>query len=186
MEPGSADRHQLALPHDGQLGRHGLDHLSPPRRAHRPEAFAKKSRSTSNRPISACSFSTSAAVDFAVCSASDRPENTAVRPSTACLFHSLTIVWWMECLVASCAVVRSPRSASRATLALNSAEYRLRLPVISIRPSQERAELNRLSDFRGPALYALAPATRAPLYSAAKAGLRSFTKALRRQLASTG
>ena len=34
--------------------------------------------------------------------------------------------------------------------------------------------------------YALAPATRAPLYSAAKAGLRSFTKALRRQLASTG
>ncbi|MGH7836685.1 MAG: SDR family NAD(P)-dependent oxidoreductase, partial [Candidatus Binataceae bacterium] len=34
--------------------------------------------------------------------------------------------------------------------------------------------------------YALAPATRAPLYSAAKAGLRAFTKALRRQLASTG
>jgi uncharacterized oxidoreductase len=34
--------------------------------------------------------------------------------------------------------------------------------------------------------YALAPTTRAPLYSAAKAGLRSFAKALRRQLASTG
>jgi uncharacterized oxidoreductase len=31
--------------------------------------------------------------------------------------------------------------------------------------------------------YALAPATRAPVYSAAKSGLRSFTKALRRQLA---
>lgn len=30
-----------------------------------------------------------------------------------------------------------------------SAEYRLRLPAISIRPSQERAELNRQSDFRG-------------------------------------
>lgn len=30
--------------------------------------------------------------------------------------------------------------------------------------------------------YALAPATRAPVYSAAKSGLRSFTKALRRQL----
>lgn len=30
--------------------------------------------------------------------------------------------------------------------------------------------------------YGLAPATRAPLYSASKAGLRSFTKALRRQL----
>lgn len=34
--------------------------------------------------------------------------------------------------------------------------------------------------------YALAPATRAPLYSAAKAGLRSFVKALRRQLAPYG
>jgi uncharacterized oxidoreductase len=34
--------------------------------------------------------------------------------------------------------------------------------------------------------YALAPATRAPLYSAAKAGLRAFVKALRRQLSATG
>lgn len=34
--------------------------------------------------------------------------------------------------------------------------------------------------------YALAPATRAPLYSAAKAGLHSFVKALRRQVAATG
>jgi len=34
--------------------------------------------------------------------------------------------------------------------------------------------------------YALAPATRAPLYSAAKAGLHSFVKALRRQLAKSG
>lgn len=32
-----------------------------------------------------------------------------------------TIVWWMPCCAASCAVVSSPRSASRA---LNSAEYR--------------------------------------------------------------
>lgn len=34
--------------------------------------------------------------------------------------------------------------------------------------------------------YALAPATRASVYSAGKAGLRAFTKALRRQLASFG
>jgi hypothetical protein len=49
----------------------GLDHLPPPFDAHRPEAFAKKSRSTSSWPILACSFSTSASVDFAVSSASD-------------------------------------------------------------------------------------------------------------------
>lgn len=34
--------------------------------------------------------------------------------------------------------------------------------------------------------YGLAPATRAPVYSASKAGLRSFTKALRRQLKAQG
>lgn len=34
--------------------------------------------------------------------------------------------------------------------------------------------------------YALAPAQRAPIYSASKAGLRSFSKALRRQLAPLG
>ena len=36
----------------------------------------------------------------------------------------------MPCFVANCAVVSSPRSASSATFALNSAEYRFRLPVI--------------------------------------------------------
>src|ERR1700738_5227394 len=76
--------------------------------------------------------------------------DTAVRPSIACFFHSPTIVWWMPCLVASCAVVNSPRSASRATFALNSAKYRFRLPVTQVRPSQQRAELNPLSEFRGP------------------------------------
>src|SRR4051812_25300635 len=45
----------------------------------------------------------------------------------ACFFHSPTIVGWMPCLVTNCAVVSSPRSASSATFALNSAEYRFRL-----------------------------------------------------------
>src|SRR3954470_13908125 len=74
----------------------------------------------------------------------------------ACRFHSPTIVGWMPCLVANCAVVSSPRSASSATFALKSAEYRFRLLVIQVRPSQERTELKLsclplfLSFFFGP------------------------------------
>src|SRR3954469_3016457 len=68
----------------------------------------------------------------------------------ACRFHSPTIVGWMPCLVANCAVVSSPRSASSATFALKSAEYRFRLLAILVRPSQEQTELNPLSEFAGP------------------------------------
>src|ERR1700756_2255572 len=57
----------------------------------------------------------------------------------------------MPCLVANCAVVNSPRSASNATFALKSAEYRFRLLVIQVRLSQKRTELNHLSKFWGPA-----------------------------------
>src|ERR1700712_2012665 len=56
----------------------------------------------------------------------------------------------MPCLAASCAVVSSPRSASKATFALKSAEYRVRLPVIRVRPSRRRTELTYLSEIRGP------------------------------------
>ena len=102
---------------------------------HRPEeALAKKSRSTTSWPILACSFSTSSA--FAVSCASALPENTEARPSMAWRFHSPAMVWWMPCLAASCSVVSSPRSASSATFALNSALYRFRLPVIRVRPSR--------------------------------------------------
>src|SRR3954449_8637596 len=68
----------------------------------------------------------------------------------ACRFQSPTIVGWMPCFVANCAVVSSPRSASSATFALNSTEYRCRLLVIQVRPSQEQTELKPLSKFAGP------------------------------------
>src|SRR4051812_13372701 len=68
----------------------------------------------------------------------------------ACRFHSPTIVGWMPCFVANWAVVSSPRSASSATFALNSAKYRFRLLVIQVRPSQERTELKPLSEIRVP------------------------------------
>jgi hypothetical protein len=45
---------------------HRLDHLAPPIEAHRPEVFAKKSRSTTSRPIFACRVSTSASAAFAL------------------------------------------------------------------------------------------------------------------------
>src|SRR3954451_21614073 len=72
----------------------------------------------------------------------------------ACRFQSPTIVGWTPCLVANWAVVSSPRSASSATFALNSAEYRCRLLVIQIRPSQERTELKPLSEFVVPPRWA--------------------------------
>src|SRR6476469_6294220 len=56
----------------------------------------------------------------------------------------------MPCFAASCAVVSSPRNASSATFALKSAEYRVRLPVIRVRPSRRRTELTRLSEIQGP------------------------------------
>jgi hypothetical protein len=68
----------------------------------------------------------------------------------ACFFHSPTIVGWMPCFVANWAVVSSPRSASSATFALNCAEYRFRLLVIQVRPSQARTELKPLSEIRVP------------------------------------
>src|SRR6476469_3598179 len=56
----------------------------------------------------------------------------------------------MPCLAASCAVVSSPRSASKATFDLKSAEYRVRLPVIRVHPSRRRTELNHLPEIPGP------------------------------------
>ena len=137
IEPRAADRHQLASPHDGQPRMLGLDHLTPPLPAHRPDAFAKKSRSTSNCPILACRFSTSASAALAMFCPADLPEKTPASPSTACRFQSLTIVWWMPRFVASCAAVSSPRSASSATFALKADECRVRLPVRRARPSQK-------------------------------------------------
>src|SRR3546814_13229911 len=57
-----ADRQQAALRCDRQMLVCHLDLRSPPGHAHRPEAFAKKSRSTSNCPILACNFSISASL----------------------------------------------------------------------------------------------------------------------------
>src|ERR1700756_1873182 len=80
----------------------------------------------------------------------------------------------MPCLVANCAVVNSPRSASNATFALKSAEYRFRLLVIQVRLSQKRTELNLLSEFRGPPHPLLKMAKvklrASPLYSVGKFG----------------
>ena len=55
----------------------------------------------------------------------------------------------MPCFVASCAVVSSPRSASRATFALNSAAYRFRLPVIGSVLLKGEPSLDTCPIFRG-------------------------------------
>ncbi len=48
IEPGPADPEQFALPDDRQMRVIHAHQLSPPHHAHRPEAFAKKSRSTTS------------------------------------------------------------------------------------------------------------------------------------------
>jgi hypothetical protein len=60
VERGPRDRHQLALPDDGEPLVTGIDHHLPPIKAQRSKALAKKSRSTTSCPILACSFVTSA------------------------------------------------------------------------------------------------------------------------------
>ena len=57
----------------------------------------------------------------------------------------------MPCFAASCAVVTSPRNASSATRALNSAAYRVRLPGIGSVLFTGRTELIHLSEIPGPA-----------------------------------
>src|SRR6195952_3560190 len=52
---GTADLEQRALPHDREVGMRSGHHLPPPFHTHRPETFAKKSRSTTSWPILACS-----------------------------------------------------------------------------------------------------------------------------------
>ena len=54
--------------------------------------------------------------------------------------------------MANCEVVSSPRSASIATLALNSAEYRFRLPIIGS-ALRRRTKLNHLSEEWRPPQY---------------------------------
>lgn len=80
-----ADRQQCASPNDRKPGVLRLDHLPPPTGAHRPEALRKKSRSTTNSPIFACSFSISAVSTDA--GASVLAENTPANPSSACFFQ---------------------------------------------------------------------------------------------------
>src|SRR5690606_5586083 len=77
-------------------------------------------------------FSTSASL--AARAASLAPENVPAIPSTACRFHAAIIVWWMPCFAANSASVWSPRIASSATFALNSALYRFLVVFIPVLP----------------------------------------------------
>jgi hypothetical protein len=64
-----------------------LDHLLPPRDAHRANPFDKNSRSATNCPIFACSFAIS--ISPATLAASLAPERVAAMPSIAGRFNCL-------------------------------------------------------------------------------------------------
>jgi hypothetical protein len=66
VEPRPADRDPLPVPDHGPLGMRRRDHLPSPIQAHRAEALAKQSRSTTSWPICACRFSIAASDDCAV------------------------------------------------------------------------------------------------------------------------
>lgn len=74
----------------------------------------------------ACSFSISPC--FSDVCAWIFPENTSAIPSMACRYHVLITVWCTPCSITCSAIVASPRMASKATFALNSALDFFRLP----------------------------------------------------------
>ncbi len=82
--------------------------------------FRQKPRSTTNWPVLACSFSTSAADIFG--SAIVWPLKACAMFSIAVRFQPLIMVGWMPDFLTSSADVSSSRMASRAAFALNSAE----------------------------------------------------------------
>src|SRR5690606_362 len=85
-----AGRDEPAFPLDRQPRECGRDHLAPPGDAHRPEAFRKKSRSTTRSP-------------------------TFAWNCPSCRFQLLISAWCTPC----CAIVRSLFKASSATFVLN-------------------------------------------------------------------
>ncbi len=65
VEPRPADTQQLALSANRQMRMIRPHQFPAPRHAHRPEAFAKKSRSATSQPIRTCSLVSSASLTAA-------------------------------------------------------------------------------------------------------------------------
>src|SRR5690606_38224893 len=149
VERGSRDRDQLALATDREPFVIGINHHSPPIQAQRSKALAKKSRSTTSWPILACSFITSASRP--TCASEALSSNALAKFSMACRFHCVIWLGWSWCFVASSEIVRSPRMASSATLALNSAVNRLRVFMLD-RPFHRAIHLMPLSQKPAPPL----------------------------------
>lgn len=82
-------------------------------------------------------------------------------PSTAGRFQGGIRVWCTPCFAASSTTVRSPFSASSATLALNSALQRRLFPAIRFVLAHRRTKLRRISGFRGPPQLRVDPALEA-------------------------
>src|SRR6185437_4636689 len=77
--------------------------------------------------------------------------NTRASFSTASRFHAAICVGCSSCLLARSATVSWPLIASSATLALNSAENRLRVLMVD-HPLHRRIHLSRLCQEVGPPL----------------------------------
>jgi len=122
-----------------------------------PSAPDKKSFSSVNSPIFACSIFTSTAVAASL--AAELDPNTSAAPSSRCAFHAVIWFGWTSYSCANSASVFSPLMAANATFALKAGLWfrRARLVILAPDPRQPcRAQagnpLNGLSEFSQPPL----------------------------------
>ena len=127
VESRATDRRQLALAHNREPWMTGVDHRLPPIRAQRPKAFDKNPAP----PPAGLSWHEASSARRRGSARARCPSRRTPGPAFhASRFQAAIWLGCSSCLVASSATVVWPLIASSATLALNSAENRLRVLMV--------------------------------------------------------
>src|SRR3954469_16736895 len=141
---GARELQQLRLPRNGK-DVFGIDHRFALASSIRPSATAKKSVSIASWPIFACrSFTLGpSALRFSVAVA-----NTSPARSRSWAFHCVICWGWTSKRSESCASVRSPLRAAKATFALKVDEWFRRGRFIASAPMRACAQLEQSCTYR--------------------------------------